>query len=1143
MHRLSPIWSAALSSVFSLLLFASSNAHGEIAGVQVPLPDGCENIMALTPQALQTYGRERAERMIAESPRPNFDRFEMDVNNEQDPDLTLPKSFLKYLPPTTQFIKTPIPATTDLSTMGQTRETYSSHWLESVQWKGRRTVSEIAVSLPTNMMFGRNHIIPDDAPLVNVHLHGVGTTSTGPLSGTNIGEYTAKQDVPTVSIGLPGHSLSTKNPDGLLKALEQLKWIREVMRQTVPPGAKIIFSGHSGGAMFVLLARYYFSHDPDWAQVVEYLPMSPGVDTSRDGNPKEKVLAQQDWEKNFERFKGKTNSGDYEFMEKFLESGKFSNTSGHFVLGLDFGFVLPRLSCEEEAKLKPMTLYMGTKDLVTLMGREDHFYAQYKAFFDQPNRRCGDSKIIMLEPGVTFESKNSKDLKDIGHDIFAVYKPGTTTLWVYDDIVQLDKKHLPDSYRLRPLDQADKVFKGLLQGSSAYSAVRELIEKDVEYVKKPTPVFTDVMVKRKAELASYVALVAKKEKEHKKAIDEAVNAALLELRKSLNLPEKLSPEYAQEALTWGPLTPARQKELETYVAAIRKIDDSLDSFTDAQFEMEKEELAKNKDFAPLLIKLGIAKRSGGEVAPDAVNIKKYKKFYQDALLAGAERKKLNILFTVVENIHNKQSLVDAAPTPEDKAIEQTKLEKYISGKKFNLSEANLSTPEQFEATYQELKKVTENFDELKRDQELLGNLDNEFSYIEKQMNLRATTERDAQVKRIRVPEGVTDSRAANRELRLDRSRPEDLQKFIDQYSSVVGKATAEVTAQKQPELEKINKPDGIETVEQGKQELDVLEAKMNMTYQPGVPEIDALAWRIQAFQQEYERHNNGGKGQLSLNMFAPEVVKVREQLSAALKTWEKLWVDSIYPIAPNFVDNLNDQVYAAWKSKISSPKLTSEAIELARTRKNYKDLSEKLEHAKADYHLKLIVDKNYVGSALTPLPREIRDLEDVVLRAKEVFQYSAKHFEISKITEALEGHLNGPKDLVERIQKYAKAIWGTEFLETKKPSSKGIIASQRVTADLFAQRSADAMIASTRAEELRTQYIAKMKDLQPEEDLAYDIHKLHVFDLLDQEPEALMDRLRSDSVALDALGETHRFAEAYASLLRAESQQVGAQVH
>ncbi len=501
-----------------------------------------------------------------------------------------------------------------------------------VPWDGRRTSTAAFVSLPLPRVNSPSKfLVGPQYPVVLVHLHGGGTPTATGRNAMSIAREIGKRGIPVVGIDLPGHGRATRNPEGLETFKKQADWLMKAVKQLVDPKVKIVLSGHSWGGQFALF-MHRLSLDPNYSRISQYIALSPPVDISLGGSLKEKLDFEQNYAQNFERFKDQIAPSDFEFQSNLLNSGKDSDIGAFFTNLTDLDFRMPPLSDEEQARLKKLTVVVGSADGLVYVGREEPFQKALGGL-------KAPSQFILLGPGTTWKSKTPQDLLPTGHNIFDRYVDGTTTLQTYQlisDTVLDGGANLPsnESTGSPNLDLIDRAFRHYAN----FFGFREMLQGRVEFVATDTE-HRQAIAQRKGQLEEYLRRISIVEDELQKMMEgrqpiPSVQQAVEALRLRLGISENINVRRAEEDLATPPLTPERKALLEKFIAQIKEADRLMrDSYVDPQYDDDLAEL--NKEYQPLLTELGMPDVTGYKAKLDEFNDGKKELAGDQARIRGA----------------------------------------------------------------------------------------------------------------------------------------------------------------------------------------------------------------------------------------------------------------------------------------------------------------------------------------------------------------------------------------------------------------------------------------------------------------------------------------------------------------------------
>ncbi len=568
---------------------------------------------AQTLRQLTERTKIRATQAEELTPKPGFDNIEEQARIEQVGEQG-PQAFQQLLPFGVSFINTPAPTATTPLAVDMIEEGRSIPVHVDVPWDGRRTSTAAFLSLPlAKVSSPSKFLVGPEYPVVVVHVHGGGTpTSTG-RNGMSIAKEIGKRGIPVIGLDMPGHGRATRNPDGLETFKKQADWLMKAVKQLIDPKVKIVLTGHSWGGSFALF-MHRLSLDPNYSRISEFISMAPPIDVSMGGDPKLKLDFEEEYQRNLEKYKPRIADTDFDFLNNLLNNGKASDVGAYFTHLTDFDYLLPPLTPEEQAKLKKLTVIVGTADGLVYVGREPQFDLVF-------GNLQAPSQYYLLGPGLNWKSKDETDLKPTGHNGFDRFIDGTRILETYKII---GDTVLNGEGSLSAVENTGDPAMDLVERSFRHYAnffgFREMLRDRVEFVMSDTDSRMRTTLRRD-ELEAFVSRVKNAESEIQRMADgvqpiPAVKQALDALRARLNLPENYKLKRAHEELATKPLTPERRVMLEDYIARIKEVEATMRAgFVDQDYEQGVAQL--NAQFTKTLSELGIR------------HVNDYKPFYDE----------------------------------------------------------------------------------------------------------------------------------------------------------------------------------------------------------------------------------------------------------------------------------------------------------------------------------------------------------------------------------------------------------------------------------------------------------------------------------------------------------------------------------
>ncbi|NJL24226.1 MAG: hypothetical protein HC902_02950 [Calothrix sp. SM1_5_4] len=198
------------------------------------------------------------------------------------------------------------------------------------------------------------------------------------------------------------------------------------------------------------------------------------------------------------------------------------------------------------------------------------------------------------------------------------------------------------------------------------------------------------------------------------------------------------------------------------------------------------------------------------------------------------------------------------------------------------------------AKLEELKGLGKNVTpEQERLRKAFGQFHQKYSALLKDKLRRFGIEKDSRLAALRYPEGITDYRMADRELRADRSpeRRAKLASYIQRYPAVQEESRARATEELNQNLEVLPKPGGVDSVEHGRRLKEYFDAVMGLAFSNDDPELTRLVEDMTTAANEREGLARAGSDghHMSLEQMEHAVDSLRVKRSGLLRKWEGIW--------------------------------------------------------------------------------------------------------------------------------------------------------------------------------------------------------------------------------------------------------------
>ena len=388
----------------------------------------------------------------------------------------------------------------------------------------------------------------------------------------------------------------------------------------------------------------------------------------------------------------------------------------------------------------------------------------------------------------------------------------------------------------------------------------------------------------------------------------------------------------------------------------------------------------------------------------------------------------------------------------------------------------------------------------------LASIDQEYKNLENAKAARFGVERIRRIEEFGAPHGLKDPKAANRELLTPRSdeRRAKVQLYVERYPAAEAEVHAKYDKILQDEIDKLPKPEGIQTLEEARVAAINQEALLNMMYPiPEQPEIQAIATNIQSVIAEKDLVQKGENGNATLDKLEQSLRDLKAEREKLIKRWESLVKEQL---------------------------LTSDKIEAQRDL-YAKDLSylKETQHAMAaaiDAYLyeKFITFKTVTKEMILLRPQSLRDLEKTFMNARLKFHATQQTLHSLYLSEALANNLKGSHAEEAKLLARELHTQNPFSLTSRMQALDGRVEQLRETESILAQKK----------ERLIWQYAQLLK--QKGIAAPYDIERIEVYNLLDQPLEQLLERMENDQALVEALQDLLNTWKPLAKKLRSESQ-------
>jgi pimeloyl-ACP methyl ester carboxylesterase len=1047
-------WLIALVTLWSMPVLASK-----------PIDVDCVQSLSSPKPVTLRFSREMAiERTVAMEKRvakPGFYNLEAEYKSEQVRDPHAPLSLTQFFGKNIGFVSTPAPTSADPATINLTDEKVSLPVHVDIPFNGQITSTTAYLSLPKKKSPGE-YLIGPEYSVVQFHLHGGGTPTATGKNALSIGEKLAERGYPTVGIDLPGHGRATRNFENLMTLDQQVDWVLAAIDQLVHPSVKVSISGHSWGAMFVLMMHRQ-SHLPKYRRILDFISLSPGVDITLGGDPKKALEHERWYQQNFHTFKKRIAAGDFEFLDNLLNNGKDSDIGSIITNLFNLRYRTPALTAEESAQLKPISIVVGKYDGIVKVGSDAEYYMAFggvtreeaEAIEAEEFQLKQVGNLIVMGKLASWKSKTPEDLISTGHQVHDAYIPGTTTPFVLDHLTkrlqvlaQTNPDAAPQSQRLpssilphldattldqhfvENMDEAEKVLENTFRHYANFPAFREILEHEVSFVESETSRHLQ-LTKHKLELDEYLRKVESLQKDSDKIIESKTREGLEKLRAELGFNDPISLARAEQELAAPPLTEARSKELQDYVDSVNKLEAELRStYVDTQFQNELDGL--KTEFAKLIADLNLQPLE---------NYRAYMADFQKSREA--------------KNVDTGGRVADAKQRSELSRLHQ----KYLA--------------------------------------------------IHKTRQSRFGLERDRLISQLAAPEGISDQRAALRELGMDRSaqRIEILNQFIARYPEVERSVSEQAVAALNTKIAALTKPELMRATGSGQDQSvaqnsahdlaqklrDDLVSKLRLSDESGDPELDAIAAQISEATLKRDLLWRGTSGESSLDKLEVEVDKLRVKRAGLVKQWDHLWKGE--------------------EVAVSSPTLQEAETQLQKTLEAYTEIYRKYEDQKGNWLLELEQSGRLNMTTLVAFTPELISLRRKTQHGKQVFLEAKDQLEEARVRETLEGRLSGEPSSIATAQRLAQEIWGIEYITSGKVG--GLTRQLKLEDEYVESRRRQASLVERERAELRYHYVKLLekKGLSS----PFSIERIPIYGFLNRPVSEVLSDMNRNPVYLEAL--------------------------
>lgn len=1074
--------------------------------------------LVVSPEVLRELARIRQEVIAKNHPPHVFKHAADDAAHEYPKETRQPKSIEQNQAKNTAPSALTAPTVKDPSTVGTDVQTNTYPVIVDVPHGGRNAQTTAWISKPFGSpLKGENdYAIGPENKVVHVYLHGVGTSTAIGVNGATLGDKIAAMGQASISLDIFGHGMATKNPEGLVSREEQIGWFKKTLQQLVHPGVKkFVITGHSGGAMWVLLMRYYFADDPWFKDKdITYFALSPGQST--DVSFANKVENEISFEEHLKKYEEDGAKGDVKFFRNHKFEGKLSNSSS--IAQLERIYNLPKLTPEQEARLPRLTVIMGQYDLITYLGREQHFWNQ---FISLAKLGGGDGpagsfntleltdklynaprKVIMMPAGITHESKDKEDLIKTGHQVADVRSEDGNYLFVHQLIMhEINRLSEGVNPPAKTGDAAQDTLNIVTWYYNKYPAFREVVERYTSFVKMDGENLRD-LEKRDKQLKKYIESVDKERRKKRGEIELALKTAVESLRIELGIEDvkikdgdedrelRLNEAKALAELQFPPLTDERKRQLEAFAEEHRQIEKGIERpdspyyFSDGPFEDKIKELREK--FASDFV-IGEAGFGFTEITYSNTR-EAYKEFEK----RNAEIKIRSEIIKQLKYIHER------LPLDRNNPDRFKKLSARVTPILNHLGVSNIEDYLPFYNEWVEDKSKEEKLNADKSLAERFGAFQAAYVAALKKHNILVDQEFQKKIAalRLKYPE-LPEMGEALAELYTPRS-PERRAK-VARFVAEIGEARAAAENKNKQELAleiaKIRLPDGVKSLEDAESESKAIQAMLDFTASTEFPEVQNLAHQIRSEIETLDRLINGvvdDKGQvkvIALSKLAKDVEDAHEQKLSVTKRWNALW-----------------ETKEGEQPKLTSNRLKEAEKSLGELKDIFAQQDTIYRNSLRRYQAQLDRENNFNGTTLIDLPTYLVRMEERSLNAFEVFKRQEALLAKLRFEEALSGQLIGSDEDKKHAMDYAKAIYGTEFLTTGQPGAKSVTRQLEIYSDYLKVRREQIALVEQNLNGLRHDYAQLMIKLGQKVPYYYQI--VSIWDLLDQDKETVLGLLR-----------------------------------
>jgi hypothetical protein len=950
--------------------------------------------------------------------------------------------------------------------------------LIETNWNNEVSATDAWAYIPTPKVLDNGpYVFGKGTKALVVHLHGGGTPTAKAANGIGFGKEYAKSGISTLLVGMPGHGLSTRNPEGLEDFHKNAEWLLQMLEGIADPSIPKYISGHSWGAMWSVVLRRMmlvpkYRERMQAMNIVAFMPLAPPVDVSLSGDNRAKLEWERKFELEFDKYKDLIAPADFEFQKNVLANGKDSDVGGTHLSLTNLDYNTRPLTAAEEAMLPPEKVLVGHADSL-YVGREKEFAQAF-----------GDN-LSVYGPGRSHKTPEDKpeQLDPTGHQLMEVFIPGTKTVRIYRelrDFVLNGPSHEPLEKQFeRWANMKDEVppettgnnvqdvYEKVLRHWSNFFGFRELIKlpqyvtaEDVQkrefsksqstldaFVKKMKPVEEEIAVLEAAVPGQLDEAALDKKKEFpfpqaRKAV-EALRAKL-GVKGQINTPQR-----AQDELNFPDLTPERRAELQKFIKDIETAEADLKAnFKDPIYDMAVKNL--NTKWAKLLNELQVSS------------------------VLDAESKR----------------------TQYDRSVKIDKSKEWIRSDLSRLQ--------------QDLARITENH------QKLFG------------------AARTAKLTQIHTPEGVSDMRSANRELQVDRS-PEyraKLKAFIEQYPAAIEAARQTALTEARAKLAQGPFPDDLTSAADVRAKLQEVEARLDYTYIPeGHEEIGVIARQIKKLYDELEVLKSGPAKTPAQKQKEAEDKKAGKPVKDPSLAGEQITVHKLHKKRADELDK--------WEGYFKDGQVTSKVIQAAQQSLDtaleaYKATYLDYDTKKNDYILELYEQGQLTGHAVLNPPKAIEEARANYLFARKTYLNTRASFEKIRWVEAIKGHLTGPEEITRKAKETARTMYGDDFSQTGKPGSNSLIHLLALQEASLAKRQNDVSLKERQIEMLKSEYTARMQ--KANQVLPGVVYRVDLMRPLNQSKADFLAALEADPILFEGYQQAVRAWDRQLATLRSENQ-------